>query len=65
MATDTLISLFQATVSKKRDKTALRRKDLGVWKPISWNEYNEHVKHFCLGMRSLGLEEGGKVAILS
>lgn len=65
MEADTLISLFQATVSKKRNKTALRRKDLGIWKPISWNEYNEHVKHFCLGMRSLGLKEGEKVAILS
>ena len=65
MATDTLISLFQAMVSKKWNQTALRRKDFGIWKPISWHEYNEHVKHFCLGMRSLGLKEGEKVAILS
>ena len=65
MATDTLISLFQAMVSKKWNQTALRRKDFGIWKPTSWHEYNEHVKHFCLGMRSLGLKEGEKVAILS
>jgi long-chain acyl-CoA synthetase len=65
MADETLISLFQKMVSRRQDQTALRSKTLGIWEPISWNEYDKHVKHFCLGLKSLGLKEEEKVAILS
>ncbi len=65
MEDDTLISLFQKMVSRKQHQTALRSKTLGIWEPISWNEYDKHVKHFCLGLKSLGLKEEEKVAILS
>ncbi len=65
MADGTLISLFQEMVSRKQAKTALREKKLGIWEPISWNEYHKHVQHFCLGLKSLGLKAEEKVAILS
>ena len=42
----------------------MREKDLGIWQEISWEAYCEHVKHFCLGALSLGLQRGDKVAIL-
>ena len=64
MSGDTLVSLFHEMALKKKEQTALRKKDFGVWNPISWNEYNEHVKYFCLGMRSLGLKAEDKVGIL-
>ena len=57
MADETLISLFQKMVSRRQDQTALRSKTLGIWESISWNEYDKHVKHFCLGLKSLGLKE--------
>jgi long-chain acyl-CoA synthetase len=65
MTDETLISLFQRMVSRKQDQTALREKSLGIWEPISWNEYDKHVKHFCLGMKSLGLKAEDRVAMLS
>ncbi len=46
------------------DRVGLREKDLGVWQEISWNQYYEHVKQFCLGAVSLGLKKGDKLAIL-
>ena len=45
-------------------RTALREKDLGIWRPISWAEYRDNVRRFSLGLMSLGLQPGDKVAII-
>jgi long-chain acyl-CoA synthetase len=45
-------------------KTALREKTLGIWRSYSWQEYYDNVKFFSLGLTSLGLVKGDKVAIL-
>ncbi len=46
------------------DKVALREKDFGIWQNVTWAEYLENVKHFCLGLVSLGLESTDTVAII-
>src|SRR5512143_3550092 len=45
-------------------KIAMREKEFGIWQEFSWKEYYEHVKYFSLGMVSLGLQAGDKVAII-
>lgn len=45
-------------------RIALRKKELGVWQGHTWKDYYEHVKYFCLGLVSLGLEREDKVAII-
>jgi long-chain acyl-CoA synthetase len=45
-------------------KVAMREKEFGIWQQFSWKEYHEHVKYFSLGMVSLGLAPGDKVAII-
>lgn len=45
--------------------TALRQKLHGVWKPVSWADYAKFSRWFGLGLRSLGLQPGESVAILS
>ena len=45
-------------------KHALREKDYGIWQSFTWQEYYEHVKYFCLGMVSLGLERDDKISII-
>jgi long-chain acyl-CoA synthetase len=45
-------------------KVAMREKEFGIWQEFSWREYHEHVKYFSLGMVSLGLSPGDKVAII-
>jgi len=62
---DTLPKIFREQVKRYKDRIALREKDLGIWNQISWNQYYIHVKNFCLGLISLGLESGDNVAILS
>ncbi|NOX60468.1 MAG: long-chain fatty acid--CoA ligase [Chloroflexi bacterium] len=46
------------------NKVALREKEYGIWQPVTWAEYLEHVKYFCLGLVSLGFEPGDTVAII-
>lgn len=43
---------------------AMRVKDRGIWNEYTWSEYYIKVKHFCLGLISLGLQRGEKVSIL-
>src|SRR3989304_3554069 len=45
-------------------KVAMREKELGIWQEFTWKEYHEHVKSFSLGLTSLGLSPGDKVAII-
>jgi len=45
-------------------KVAMREKEFGIWQDFSWKEYHDHVKYFSLGMVSLGLKAGDKVAII-
>ena len=64
MEEDTLPKLFLRNRNLYPDKIALREKDLGVWQPVSWKKYWDHVCFFALGLKTLGLEKGDKVAIL-
>jgi long-chain acyl-CoA synthetase len=45
-------------------KVAMREKEFGIWQEFSWKKYHDHVKYFSLGMVSLGLQAGDKVAII-
>ena len=44
---------------------ALREKDYGIWQRVTWADYLGHARRFCLGLVSLGLQRGDKIAILS
>jgi long-chain acyl-CoA synthetase len=43
---------------------ALREKDMGIWKRVTWEDYYIQVRDFAMGLKSLGFELGDKVAIL-
>src|SRR5205085_11579294 len=43
---------------------ALREKDRGIWRELTWADYLARVQRFSLGLRALGLERGDKVAII-
>ncbi|HSL91853.1 MAG TPA: AMP-binding protein, partial [Candidatus Limnocylindrales bacterium] len=45
-------------------KVAMREKEFGIWQEFTWKDYHEHVKYFSLGLVSLGLSPGDKVAII-
>ena len=47
-----------------RNKVAMREKEFGIWIPFTWQDYFENVKNLCLGMVSLDLKRGDKVAMI-
>jgi long-chain acyl-CoA synthetase len=62
---DTLPKNFLARVEQYGDrKTAMRKKEYGIWREHTWADSYRRVKAFCLGLVSLGLERGDKVCII-
>jgi len=51
--------------NERPDVVALRQKEYGVWKPVTWAQYAKTSRHFGLGLLQLGLQPGQSVAILS
>jgi len=68
MQMDTLDTIPKIYVNRSKrlgaGGTAIRKKDFGVWTESTWEESLQKVKHFCLGMKSLGLEAGDKISIV-
>jgi len=61
----TIPKLFLAQCKKYgKGKVAMREKEFGIWIPFTWEDYLNNVKYLCLGMMSLGLQKGDKVAMI-
>jgi long-chain acyl-CoA synthetase len=57
-------ALFFKQVENKHDRVALRRKEHGIWKRMTWKEYGSRVQKAAAGLLALGLGPGDRVAIL-
>jgi len=62
---NTVPLLFWRRVHEWADRIAMREKEFGIWKDISWGTYGEKAKYAGLGLFRLGLEKGDRVAIIS
>jgi long-chain acyl-CoA synthetase len=61
----TIPKLFVSQCQKYgKNKVAMREKEFGIWIPFTWQDYYDNVKSLCLGMISLGLKRGDKVAMI-
>lgn len=61
---ETTPTLFKETVRRYGDRTALRKKEYGLWHDISWNEYYRVVEQVGAAMISFGLEKGDCAAVI-
>jgi long-chain acyl-CoA synthetase len=62
---DTLPKLLLRNADRFGDsKIALREKEFGIWQSFTWQDYLDHVRDFCLGLVSLGLQKDDKIAIV-
>ena len=60
-----IAALFFAAVDAHQKVDALRCRKGGAWHAISHRDVERMVRHLAAGLRSLGLEAGDRVAILS
>jgi len=62
---DTLPKILKKNCDIYGDKrVAMREKEFGIWQTYTWRDSYEKVKHFSLGLISLGLQRGDKISIL-
>lgn len=61
---DTLPKALAAIAARQPRRVAMRRKDLGIWRDISWEEYLRRVRLTALGLHALGVRRGDRVAII-
>ncbi len=62
---DTLPKLFRHAVRERGDRVAMREKDLGIWRSLSWREYGERARWVGLGLVALGLAPRDVVSIIA
>jgi long-chain acyl-CoA synthetase len=57
-------ALFER-IDKYSDRTAIRYRQNGVWREISWNSLGEQVRAAAKGLLAMGVKEGEMVSIFS
>lgn len=61
----TMPQMLREQARRRPDAIAIRQKEFGIWKPLSWARYYERARHVGLGLHAAGLSPGGHVGILS
>ncbi|MBI1846582.1 MAG: AMP-binding protein [Candidatus Rokubacteria bacterium] len=61
---DTFPKLVRANARARGQAIAIREKDYGIWQAYTWAQYFEQARLIALGLASLGLARGDKVAIV-
>ena len=59
----TIPQLLRQRAGLHGDRLALREKEHGIWKRCSWNHYYSTARLVALGLMSLGIKPGDRVAI--
>ncbi|HVM41821.1 MAG TPA: AMP-dependent synthetase/ligase, partial [Acidimicrobiia bacterium] len=60
----TVAKAFRRTVEERGDAVALRWQDGDGWSEWTWNDYADRATRLAAAFRSLGLEPGGRLAIM-
>lgn len=61
---DTLPRLLAHNARHHGGEIALREKQFGIWRSITWNDYHARTRDFALGLRRLGVRRGEVVALI-
>jgi long-chain acyl-CoA synthetase len=61
----TLPGLLRRNAQKFSERIAIREKERGIWKEITWKEYLANVRAFALGLLEIGVRKGDTISIIS
>ena len=62
---ETIAKSFLVAVQQRGARTALREKDLGIWKSVSWREWGDKAKAIAYALHASGFRAGDVASILS
>jgi long-chain acyl-CoA synthetase len=63
-AHDTLPKLLAHNAARHGGEVALREKQFGIWRSLTWAEYQERTRAVALGLRAVGLRAGDVVGLI-
>jgi long-chain acyl-CoA synthetase len=61
---DTYPKLLRLNARQHGREIALREKDFGLWRVLTWNDYQARVQDFALGLVELGLARGDVIGMI-
>ncbi len=61
----TLPQMLRERARSDARRVAIRQKDFGIWKPVTWADYHQRACHVARGLAALGLGAGGHLGVLS
>jgi long-chain acyl-CoA synthetase len=61
---DTIPKLLLRNAQQHGARPAFREKEFGIWQTWTWKEAHDEIRHFSLGLKSLGLQRGDTIAII-
>jgi long-chain acyl-CoA synthetase len=61
---DTLPKLLLDNAARHGDAIAMREKQLGIWRALTWREVAERTGHLALGLLELGVDDGAVVGLI-
>ncbi len=61
---DTYPKLLRLNAREHGEEIALREKDFGLWRALTWHDYQARVRDFALGLLELGLARGDVIGII-
>ncbi len=61
----TIPQLLRWRVELTGDRVALREKEFGIWRSLTWKQYYELVRKAALGLEQIGLRKGHTIAVIS
>src|SRR3954451_11241433 len=61
---DTYPKLLRLNAREHGGEIALREKDFGLWRALTWNDYQSRVRDFALGLVELGIHSGEVIGII-
>lgn len=60
----TLPRLLRRNARAHGDEIAMREKDLGIWRSLTWSDVADRTRDLALGLRALGIQPGEVVALI-
>ena len=60
----TLPELFFAQAARLGDRVALRRKEFGIWRRISWSDYARNTRWIAHALVASGMQPGERVSVI-
>src|SRR5688572_31710810 len=58
------VAMFEARVSRSGHQPALRHKQRGAWRTLTWNDWAAQARGLAAGLVRLGVARGDRVAII-